>query len=244
MPFTLFHPALILPFCRLPRRWVSVTGLCAGSVAPDFEKFAKMHSDNVYSHTWPSLLYFTLPVGVGLAIVFHALVRNPLLRHLPAPLRGRLVRFREFRWPRHFRKHYPAVLVSVLLGGATHLLWDAFTHWHSPYAAWLPWLDAHLLVGSLRIPGFALMNAGTSLLGAFALYRALWGLPEAAKPVAPAANIRAYWGTVAALTGLIAGLRMVALNNWDSGWDVIITLFSAFLFSLALTPMVRKWARL
>jgi hypothetical protein len=53
MPFTFSHPALILPLTRLPKRWVSATGLVIGSIVPDFEKFLKMNDGNTYSHTLP-----------------------------------------------------------------------------------------------------------------------------------------------------------------------------------------------
>jgi len=47
MPFTLCHPALVMPLHRCARRWTSLSALVIGSMAPDF-------------------VYF-LPLGVGAA---------------------------------------------------------------------------------------------------------------------------------------------------------------------------------
>ena len=236
MPFTLFHPACVLPLRRLPRRWVSLSGLVAGSVAPDFEKFAKMRACNAYSHTWPSILYFTLPVGLALTFVFHLLVRDELTRQLPEPLRARLRRFGRFDWPRHFRRYYPAVVLSVLLGGLTHLLWDHFTHWKSPFATWFPFLQMGFTYGQLHFLGFDILNLLSSLAAAGYLLRQLRQLPplplhdHPARPAQPA-----YWGLLAAVAGLIVAGKLLLLASPGSIWDQIITGFAALVFSLVLT---------
>ena len=54
MPFTPAHTALVLPFIQ--KRYLSATGLIAGSVAPDFEYFFKMSTNGVHGHTIPGLL--------------------------------------------------------------------------------------------------------------------------------------------------------------------------------------------
>jgi len=128
MPFTFSHPALVLPLTRLPKKWVSATGLVAGSVAPDFEKFLKMNDGNTYSHTLPGIFWFDLPLAVLLCFVFHQVVRDPLIDNLPAFLRARCGPARSLDWVAHARKHYPAVFFSLLLGIVSHLVWDHFTH--------------------------------------------------------------------------------------------------------------------
>lgn len=242
MPFTLFHPALVLVLHRLPKRWGSLTGLVAGSMAPDFEKFAKMKSLNYYSHTWPSLLYFTLPVGLVLSFVFHAVVRNPLMLHLPGPVRERLQGCRRFDWRRHFVAHYPAVISSVLLGGASHLLWDGLTHRQGPFARQLPFLDAYWPLGTMWVPGFALVSLATSLLALGYMARALWRLPRLRRSPPPAAGLRFYWPTAALLTAGTSAARVVAFGSAGKSWDIIITVLSAFLLSLVLTPLLGKLA--
>ena len=128
----------------------------------------------------------------------------------------------------------PAVLCSLLLGGATHLAWDACTHWHSPLVRWLPWLDARLArAGSYNLLGFAVVNALTSALGVAALLRVGRHLP-AAWPAAPAPGLPAYWQRVALGTLLLTATRLAFRSTWHDGWDALITGFSAFIISLVL----------
>ena len=243
MPFTLLHPALVLSLRRLPKRWISLTGLVAGSVAPDFEKFAKMKALNYYSHTWLSLLYFTLPVGLVLCFVFHAVVRNPLVLHLPSHMRERLQGYRRFDWQRHFAVYYPAVIASVLIGGASHLVWDGFTHRHGPFARQLPFLDTYWPLGAMRVPGFALISVATSLLALGYMARTLWQLPRSRRTPLPTVGLRFYWPTAALLTAGTIAARVVAFGTAGNSWDVIVTVLSAFLLSLALTPLLCKLLR-
>ncbi|MEB0248571.1 DUF4184 family protein, partial [Mucilaginibacter sp. 5B2] len=61
MPFTISHPAVILPLNYLPKRFISLTALVVGSLTPDFEYFIRMKVQSDYSHTLPGLFWFDLP---------------------------------------------------------------------------------------------------------------------------------------------------------------------------------------
>ena len=96
MPFTFSHIAAVLPLLRNRKiRW-STTGLVLCSITPDFEKFLRLSAHNDHSHSWASLFYFSCPMALGLAFLFHGVVRNPLIAHLPRALRQRLARFQRF----------------------------------------------------------------------------------------------------------------------------------------------------
>jgi hypothetical protein len=96
MPLTFAHPAIILPINWMGNRWTSLTGLVAGSVAPDFEYFFRMRVMSVYSHTWLGILYFNLPVGVLLCFTYHNAVRHGLIKNLPKCLYRRFEQFDHF----------------------------------------------------------------------------------------------------------------------------------------------------
>ncbi|MDN3635772.1 DUF4184 family protein [Neolewinella lacunae] len=128
MPFTFAHPAVVLPFAYLPKRWCSMTGLIIGSLTPDFEYFIKMRIESNFSHTLAGMFWFDLPMGILLSFIFHHFVRNALFENLPMILRDRLVAFTSFSWNAYFLQHWWVVLVSILIGAASHILWDGFTH--------------------------------------------------------------------------------------------------------------------
>jgi hypothetical protein len=242
MPFTFVHPAAILPLRHLPSRWVSLTGLAAGSMAPDFEKFALLRLSNAYSHTWWSLLYFTLPVGLMLTFLFHLVVRDPLLCNLPAVFRKRLARFSSFNWPRHFRHYYLAVIFSILLGGVTHLLWDECTHDRSRAGLAIPHLSDQYDLGSIRIGLWLILNLGTTILsGCYLLYVVLRLpiIPEPS-PCALAGMPLPYWPTMLGVAVLLMGLKYFLGPPSQSSWDVMISCLSIMLLSLLLTSFLLK----
>lgn len=95
MPFTISHPAIVLPLTFLPRQWFSLTGLVIGSLTPDFEYFLRMRIKSNYSHTLDGLFWFDLPLGLLLAFLFHNVVRDSLFDNLPISLKSIFFAFRQ-----------------------------------------------------------------------------------------------------------------------------------------------------
>ena len=115
MPFTLSHPAIVLPLA-LKKLRLSATGLIIGSLTPDFEYFIRMKDWSRYSHTWPGLFWFDLPLGVLLCFIYHLVVRNSFFDNLPPFLRKRVVVYKKFNWIEYFLKNWLIVCISVLIG--------------------------------------------------------------------------------------------------------------------------------
>ncbi len=126
MPFTPAHTAIVLPLIN--RRKFSATALIVGSVAPDFEYFFKMSVHSEHSHTLPGLLYFNLPVVILLSFVFHLIVKRNLLQNSPAFIQRRFNPLLQLNFRRYFRDNVWVFIISALLGAASHIFWDAFTH--------------------------------------------------------------------------------------------------------------------
>ena len=120
MPFPLAHPAAVLPFRRF--RHLNFSALLIGAITPDLSYcFERYHLDD-FAHTIRGCFGFSLPVGWLFVLIFQT-VRDPLVKLLPAPHRQTLLQ--------SFRKPDPtwySVPLSILIGSATHVFWDAFTH--------------------------------------------------------------------------------------------------------------------
>lgn len=205
MPFTFSHPALVLPLALLGRRWCSLTGLVVGSVAPDFEYFLRFDYYSAISHTLFGLFFFDLPLGLLLAFLFHGVVREPLFANLPGFLRGRVQAYRGFDWPAHFRAHWVVVLVSILLGALSHVLWDAATHDHGFFVERIPFLTAAFEVTGKEWIPVRLLERSSSILGLGVIAAVFFTRP--ATPVAGRVYLR-YWVVVAAITVLLSALRL------------------------------------
>jgi hypothetical protein len=126
MPFTLSHPAAVIP---LARRGLSLSALVIGSMAPDLPYFVLPSGRNEFSHCWQGALTLSFPVGLAVLWFFHATLKLPLLSLLPAAHRARLGPLAtRFRWGGLGRGVW--IAWSVLIGVFSHYLWDGMTHYY------------------------------------------------------------------------------------------------------------------
>lgn len=131
MPFTLAHAAAALPFRRLH---LVTSALVIGTFAPDFQYFLRLTPDRRFGHTLLGTFVLTIPVAFFVLWIFHAVVKRPAVALMPYGLRVRLTPYLgkfQFGGPARFA----LIVASLLLGIATHLFWDSFTHGYS-WAYW------------------------------------------------------------------------------------------------------------
>lgn len=234
MPFTFSHPALVLPLTFLPRQWFSLTGLVVGSLTPDFEYFLRMKIQSNYSHTISGLFWFDLPLGILLTFIFHNIVRNSLFDNLPTILNSRLSKFKQFDWNSFFKKHWLVVTISVLIGAASHIFWDSFTHDHGYFVQTIPALTSTVDLFGRQVSVFKILQHSSTLLGGLAIAFALFKL-TLYKNVTGQLNIK-YWGILTTLTLTIIAVRLLCGLDYKLYGHVIVTAISAGLISLTLTP--------
>jgi len=185
VPFTLSHAAAALPFRRT--RLVP-SALVMGTFAPDLDYFIRLTPGGGWGHTLAGGFCMDLPLGLGALWIFHRLVKLPLAYFLPDAVRARLgdelapFRFGPLR-------RFLSIVVSLLVGMATHAVWDGFTH--PQY-----WIVRHwdLLSRVHRYPVFGweptcfILQLITSAggLGLLAVWCRLWYRRNAADPaIAP-----------------------------------------------------------
>lgn len=162
MPFTPAHPAIILPFLKINKHYVTATGLIVGSVTPDFEYFINMSVKAQHSHTIAGLFYFDIPVGIALAVLFHAVVKRNFINNLPPFFQRRLCPLRQLDFITYVRQHPWALIVCLGLGAASHLLWDSFTHRHGFFVKHISFYHAVFPFQGVRYPMFyALQHIST-----------------------------------------------------------------------------------
>ena len=122
MPFTLAHPAAVLPLRRYCPRLLSFPALVLGSVAPDVGYlFGMLHADE-FSHGWIGSVVFGMPVGALMLCVLYGL-RSMTVGFLPERCREPFLQ--ACRKP---PSSPLAIAVSLVIGIWTHIAWDSFTH--------------------------------------------------------------------------------------------------------------------
>ncbi|MEJ2852380.1 MULTISPECIES: DUF4184 family protein [unclassified Saccharothrix] len=120
MPFTFAHPAAVLPL----RRHLWFPGLAAGSIAPDVAYYLPVPGGADGTHSVVGLVGIDLLLGFLLLALWHVF-RTPLLALSSAGWRSRVTppNLAIPTW----RAAVTAVL-SLVVGAATHIAWDTFTH--------------------------------------------------------------------------------------------------------------------
>jgi hypothetical protein len=215
MPFTLSHPATVLPFARLLARQRLLSAAVIGSMVPDFGRFLPWQPARFETHSADALLTFCLPVGLAVYWMFQWLIKWPLIELLPPGAYGR---WRELTAPAEVSslKQWVLAACGVLFGAMTHLVWDAFTHENGRGLRMFPSLEDPVVeVGGHRLVGMPLLQDANSVVGLLVVIAVLaYGLRPGRPEDAAAARrlktwerwlwIAAYVLTVAALSGLFS----------------------------------------
>jgi hypothetical protein len=122
MPFTPSHIAAILPFARTP---LPAAGLVIGSMVPDLPYFIPIGIPREYSHSLIGAVTADLPMAIVVFALWVFVFRAPLLDLSPRWLHDR---FRHRPRGRSAVRFSLMLIAAILIGIATHLLWDSFTH--------------------------------------------------------------------------------------------------------------------
>lgn len=238
MPFTFSHPAIAFPIRWVLGSWTSITGLVIGSMVPDFEKFIKMAPNNTFSHTLGGIFWFNLPLGIILCFVFHRVVRNPLIESTPEHLRKRLYKYKSVDWPKIFKRNYLGIMVSIIIGAASHLIWDAFTH--SPEkvnesSRGIIQLNPDREFYQQFINTF---DGLSSILGLVFIYGVMLSLPKLSVPYRSGLKKLNYWIMCFTVALVIVLLRLLVDLSIDDFWHLVITSISSFLIGLIVASLL------
>jgi hypothetical protein len=125
MPFTLAHPAAILPLRRF--RFLQTVPLIIGSMVPDAPYFMPWWAGRNIPETHTLSTSFTVDLPMGMAI----LIATLLLKEPLTILLGARARYTCLRSIERFQErplHWPIALFSILIGAWTHIAWDSVTH--------------------------------------------------------------------------------------------------------------------
>ena len=230
MPFTPAHPAIILPLIR--SRYFSATGLIAGSMSPDFEYFFKMSVNSVYSHTLAGLLYFDLPVTILISLLFHLVVKKNLIYNLPLFLQKKFQALLETDFIKYLKQHPWIFLMSVLLGAASHIFWDSFTHNNSFFVRTLPfYMGTHIPFEGVRYPlWYALQHISTAIGLTVVLVYILLMRPWQVRTYSRQKFL--YWFTLGTITLVITWIRFVIRPLGTDIGNLIVSVISGLLLAL------------
>ena len=235
MPFTFSHPAIILPFRYVGKKYFSMTGLIVGSIIPDFEYFLRIENRSRFSHTLPGIFWFDLPLALFVCFLFHNLVRGPLIANSPYSFHVRLIKYNQFNWNRYFSKNWVKVIYSIIIGILTHIISDKFTHKSSNLVSSVPGLiETQELIESPKSI-YRIIQITFSIIGLALCAFTIWQFPANKIPRDYNPNNR-YW---LAMVCIFAGtLAFIILKTGYEQTDLIISIMSSLLAALLVTSLI------
>ena len=238
MPLTFAHPAAAVPLAKPLGRWGVLSALVIGSMVPDLVYIMPAPLPRATSHSLAGLFVFCLPAGIAVYVLFHAALRAPLRALLPTRMQAHLP---ERSGLAVATANRAGVVLSILAGALTHLLWDSFTHRGGAGVQAVPALATTIgSVSEYELTGYGVLQHGSTLLGLLLLARwtTRWLAPvdaSGAPPVFPPV-VRALL-----VAGLLAGAAWVAIATSTSLVPARVTLGSLQPYLGTLVPSGLGW---
>jgi hypothetical protein len=164
MPFTLSHAAVVIPGARWLERHGLLGAAVIGSMTPDFGYFLPLHLERWQTHSFPALLSFCLPVGLFAWLLFELLIKPATVEILPDRWYRPIVRDHDRPLPETARA-WLWIVVALLAGAVTHLIWDGFTHESGRGVRLMPELDTAVHFAGRDWYLYRLLQHGSSVVG-------------------------------------------------------------------------------
>lgn len=142
MPLTYFaHQLFVLPLKAARPRWFDGTALCIGSMAPDFA-YALIGTPLAFaSHTPWAHLFWSLPVTLLCTRLVRSYLADPIGAQLPDPIGCEVRALARSVHP------WSITAASALVGSASHVFVDSFTHRHGWGYEHVMWLHQEVAAG-------------------------------------------------------------------------------------------------
>ncbi|MDP8052585.1 DUF4184 family protein [Pasteurella atlantica] len=235
MPFTFSHPAIVLPLKNILGRHVSLIALIIGSLTPDFEYFLRMKMYGEYGHTFYGVLGFDLPLGIILYLIFHRIIKKPLIENSPRFIQGRLAIFKNDDGFGYFKRHYFIVIFSIIIGAYSHLFWDLFTHHNTCF---VNYFELHQTIANTTIPFFKLLQHLSSVIGMLFIFSYLLMMKQA--PCQYTQPKLSFWFKIIIFASSIFIIRIYFLQNLTQYGDIIVSGITSGIVALIIVCLNEK----
>ena len=121
MPFTLSHAVLAPPLSKLSGNRLPIAALAIGTMTPDLYRVL-VKTEIYLNHQFKGIIYPDLLVGLLFCLLWYSLYRPLLFKFLgiqkPLNIASFSTFFQFLIW----------MVLAIILGTATHIIWDGLTH--------------------------------------------------------------------------------------------------------------------
>ncbi|CAI3150183.1 hypothetical protein MWMV18_MWMV18_01776 [Acinetobacter calcoaceticus] len=121
MPFTISHAVIAPPLSKLSQNTLPIAALAIGSMTPDLYRLFTVHA-SMLTHQWKGLIYPNLTLGLVFCAVWYFLYRPVVYRFFGVQHDLGLSSLKRIFI------FFIGVIFALIVGIATHLIWDGLTH--------------------------------------------------------------------------------------------------------------------
>ena len=146
--------------------------------------------------------------------------------------------FKEFNWTKYFKENWIIVIISIIIGAASHLFWDSFTHYNGYFVGAIPELKNSINLLGKQIFIFKILQHASSLIGAIIITYSLLKLP---KSKLSKTNIEIeYWIILTMLASTIITIKFLSSENTKQIGNFIVSSICAVIIALIITSLFWK----
>lgn len=157
MPFTISHAVIAPPLSKLSGNRLPIAGLAIGSMTPDLYRLFTVHEFTI-SHQWQGLFFPNLFIGLGFCLLWYLLYRPLFLRFLNLNKPLNLISLQQKV------TFFVYLNISILIGIATHLIWDGLTHVDFRTFAFRDFLSQTIMIYQHQYPLHKVLQIGSSII--------------------------------------------------------------------------------
>ena len=157
MPFTLSHAVLAPPLAKLSGQRLPIAALAIGCMLPDLHRLFTLRQDPT-PHLWSALFYPNLFLGLMFCALWYLVYRPALYRFMGVyhPLNLNTIK--------SVLGFIGGMILALLIGNATHLIWDGLTHHDFRSFAFQDFLAQSVQLGTDIYPMHRVLQIGSSIL--------------------------------------------------------------------------------
>ncbi|MFM6905972.1 MAG: DUF4184 family protein [Acinetobacter tjernbergiae] len=164
MPFTLSHAVLAPPLSKLSKGHLPIAALAIGCMTPDLYRLFTQ-ANIALTHQWSGLLFPNLPIGLFFCLLWYFIYR---------PVSYRFLGLKD---PLQINSFDDVVAFSlmncfaIMLGAATHLIWDGLTHLDFRTFAFRDFLAQEIALFGFHYPLHFILQISSSILALPFIFR-------------------------------------------------------------------------
>ena len=146
-------------------------------------------------------------------------------------------RYMDFNWMYYIKHHFFTVLISLLVGIATHILWDGFTHRHGDFVKMIPLLRESNTILGFQLTNYNLLQNISSIGGGLIVLYAILKIPRATD-YAKSRNPLYYWFIVIGTGIVAANVRILTGVHYWEYYTVATSALSGFIAGSIMAPLL------